>query len=611
MRVRGIRLALLLGVALGALTPVRSARARPRAANDDPGARAAHERLAYRPVDGVQSPLILPPKPAPSRLAPSPIVWARGWRESASLPVSPDDSLRRLTRDPGPPELFEAARLAERLRHGALADSLWAALAGSRNPWTWDAVRALAHEAIARGAPARAESLVLATDTTGFTTGEQADLCLMGTRAAGAAGDPARLQMWSDALSARFPGTWAAARAFERRPELPRAQAAPVPGPGADSLAPLRERERVSEQALAWDSAFALQSRLAARGATEDRARAGILALALGRHARAESLLAGTTDDAGRFWSSVLLRGSDRAAGDSALRALAMQPGFGWYRVLARDSLGIAAPVAAPASLPGSGTWATRAARLIAAGDEAECIRMIHRGATDGPQGLARAGEAGRSPLDWCEAASLAYALGRLPLGIVLARAAPDLPGPLSPAFRAALVPFAYPPGLELTAPRAFADLAAAALDMAMLAALAWQESKFDTAARSASDARGLLQLKLATAAEVSNGTRWRVRRDRDLDRADVNLEVGARYFDRLLTHFRGDTLLAVAGYNGGPGAVSRWWQAGGAALVANGGMALVAELVLRPETEDYVKRVLGARAAYRALRPALAPAPW
>jgi soluble lytic murein transglycosylase-like protein len=87
---------------------------------------------------------------------------------------------------------------------------------------------------------------------------------------------------------------------------------------------------------------------------------------------------------------------------------------------------------------------------------------------------------------------------------------------------------------------------------LGLLVAVAWQESRFDPAARSGAGAEGLLQLMPSTAREL--------RLDPSLPEA--NVLAGARYLRRMLDRFHGDVELALAAYNAGPTAVA---AAGGA----------------------------------------------
>jgi len=107
-------------------------------------------------------------------------------------------------------------------------------------------------------------------------------------------------------------------------------------------------------------------------------------------------------------------------------------------------------------------------------------------------------------------------------------------------------------------------------LDPALLASLVRQESGFNPAAVSNAGAMGLTQLMPETAAQLGVTD--------PLDAAQ-NVDGGARYLRGLLDRFHGDTRLAVAAYNAGPGAVERY-----------------GDVPPYAETQSYVLAVLGGR---------------
>jgi soluble lytic murein transglycosylase len=122
-------------------------------------------------------------------------------------------------------------------------------------------------------------------------------------------------------------------------------------------------------------------------------------------------------------------------------------------------------------------------------------------------------------------------------------------------------------------------------LDPALLAAVVYQESKFDADARSDSGAIGLMQLLPATAKGIAvhtGGSRFRVD---DLYDPELNVRYGAWYLRHLLEKY-GDEQTALAAYNAGQDNVDRWRAEGGGIAFA--------------ETRRYVHRVEELKEIYR-----------
>jgi soluble lytic murein transglycosylase-like protein len=112
-------------------------------------------------------------------------------------------------------------------------------------------------------------------------------------------------------------------------------------------------------------------------------------------------------------------------------------------------------------------------------------------------------------------------------------------------------------------------------VDPALLKGLIRAESNFDPNAGSPAGAQGLTQLMPGTAAGLGVT---------DVHDPAQAIEGGAKYLRSQLDAFGGDETKALAAYNAGPGAVTRY-----------GGVPPYAE------TQQYVQRVLGYAAGYRS----------
>jgi soluble lytic murein transglycosylase len=95
-------------------------------------------------------------------------------------------------------------------------------------------------------------------------------------------------------------------------------------------------------------------------------------------------------------------------------------------------------------------------------------------------------------------------------------------------------------------------------LDPALMAAVIYQESKFDRRAKSSSGAIGLMQLTPSTAHGIAIRTGGSAFHTQDLYDADINIRYGAWYLHNLFDKY-GTERLVLAAYNAGQGNVDRW----------------------------------------------------
>ncbi|MBI3303969.1 MAG: lytic transglycosylase domain-containing protein [Deltaproteobacteria bacterium] len=150
---------------------------------------------------------------------------------------------------------------------------------------------------------------------------------------------------------------------------------------------------------------------------------------------------------------------------------------------------------------------------------------------------------------------------------------------PTRPVYRPSLLVQPYLRGLRGKESAEFDRFIAAAclrygVEFALVKAVIKAESAFDPSALSPAGARGLMQLMPDTAA--LHGVA-------DVHAPRDNIEGGVRHLRFLLDRFRGNLTLALAAYNAGAEAVTRY----------NG-------VPPYQETQEYVQRVLQYRESYR-----------
>ncbi len=133
------------------------------------------------------------------------------------------------------------------------------------------------------------------------------------------------------------------------------------------------------------------------------------------------------------------------------------------------------------------------------------------------------------------------------------------------------------------------------ALDPYLVLALARQESLFNPRATSVSNARGLMQLIPSTARKMAAAQGVNVDPVPLYD-PSINVDLGTAYLKDLFDMFGGNPFHAVAAYNAGEHAVSKWIAG------FHGDDDEWVEDIAYKETRDYVKKVLGGRREYLLL---------
>jgi soluble lytic murein transglycosylase-like protein len=85
------------------------------------------------------------------------------------------------------------------------------------------------------------------------------------------------------------------------------------------------------------------------------------------------------------------------------------------------------------------------------------------------------------------------------------------------------------------------------------------KESAFEPKIISYANAYGLMQLLPGTASQIAPKLRLRFTSTDQLFQPEVNIQMGSYYLSSLLKRYRGNYVMALAGYNAGPHRVDRW----------------------------------------------------
>ena len=156
------------------------------------------------------------------------------------------------------------------------------------------------------------------------------------------------------------------------------------------------------------------------------------------------------------------------------------------------------------------------------------------------------------------------------------------------------------PEMLEVLFPVAYWDMIARhskarGLDPYLIAALVAQESTFDPQIRSHANAVGLMQVLPSTGRRYARRLKLRYRPSM-LTQAETNVRLGTAIFADLVQKL-GGAHLALASYNAGESAVARW-------MTERPGLEREEFIddIPYPETQNYVKKIIGTAEDYRRL---------
>ena len=123
------------------------------------------------------------------------------------------------------------------------------------------------------------------------------------------------------------------------------------------------------------------------------------------------------------------------------------------------------------------------------------------------------------------------------------------------------------------------------------------QESLFDSNIVSVAEAKGLMQITPNTSIDIVENYRWPQNFvAEDLYRPMINIRLGTHYLRRGLDLYDGNYYAALASYNAGDTATTRWVQLSG------GDIDLFLEIISYAETRDYIKSIVENYAIYDSI---------
>lgn len=159
------------------------------------------------------------------------------------------------------------------------------------------------------------------------------------------------------------------------------------------------------------------------------------------------------------------------------------------------------------------------------------------------------------------------------------------------------LIESGYP---EISPPKLRTRSSKYALEVPLVLAVIRQESAFYVGAKSNANARGLMQILPRTAKKVARSLKISYSKKRLISDPVYNLTLGQNYLAGLLDEFNGSYVLALAGYNAGPGRARKWEKLNGNPRERTIDTIDWIEMIPFNETRNYIQRVLENLQIYR-----------
>jgi len=137
--------------------------------------------------------------------------------------------------------------------------------------------------------------------------------------------------------------------------------------------------------------------------------------------------------------------------------------------------------------------------------------------------------------------------------------------------------------------------------ETALLFAITRQESEFNPATVSGAGARGLMQVMPVTARHVCRDYKIKCELDKVGSNPAYNAQLASAYIADRMQEFRGSYVLAIAGYNAGPGRARQWIREFGDPRDPKIDPVDWINRIPFEETREYVQKVLSNLQIYRA----------